>query len=278
MNEDDKSIINDILAPLRGNIDETNKALSKIQMLFEEKFLQQQRQIDNQQTQVQGLNARLLFQESLTNLHDRKIDDQEQISRKNNLRIKGLVVEDIDTPIKLKDFVTNKIQTAKIEIPVNDVDRVHRVGKVYFTQNKRVQDALIRFRSWDSRNKVYQNRKELSFKVAADLTKRRTQLLSYIYDQINEVKVDTGDEPAENKTLSAVSKVVDFVLADKNCKIKFKSKTNWFYAVNSKYEFWAQVNRLDNELTLSKVFIADEENRSNYGKYDEEKTLDEIYY
>ena len=85
-------------------------------------------------TRVSGLKK----DQPLTELHDRKIDDQEQVSRKNNLRVKRLVVERGDSPEKLKDYVKGEIQKLNIEILDGEVDRVHRVGKIYYPQNKRV--------------------------------------------------------------------------------------------------------------------------------------------
>ena len=267
MNEsiDELSELNEILAPLRLSIEETSKALQGISKLYESKFLLQQRQICNLQTRVQSLEARLSFQEHASELHERKLDDLEQVSRKVNLRLKGIVVSPGETPDKIMDTIKSEIHDNGLDVGVQDLDRCHRVGKPYYDNKRQVQDVLVKFRTWSSRNVIYQNRKKFSFHVFADLTSRRVNLLKYARDQIS---LEDG----------SVNRVVDFVFSDLNCKIKFKSKDNKFFSVSSKQEFLGLVHRLDNELTLSEEFKKDENVGINYGMYAEEATVNEIFF
>ena len=269
--------LNDILAPLKANIENTNEALGKIQKLFEKKFAQQQHEILNLQVRIQQLETKLSYQEHVTALHDRKLDDQEQVSRKVNLRLKGIEIIQGDSPIKLKDIIKTEIERLALGIPDEEIDRCHRVGKIYswggsshLPKNKRVQDVLVRFRSWNSRDIMYQRRKDFNFGVFADLTSSRSSLLRYIRELLNVVE----GEP----TSLAVGRIVNYAFADKNCKIKFRSHAGSFYTVNSEQEFLNLVTRLDDALTLSDIFKADEGNRAKYDMFQEEETLNEIFW
>ena len=106
--------------------------------------------------------------------------------------------------------------------------------------------------------------------MVADLTKRRSKLLRCVLEQcIDEDKIPND---------LAVHRVVDFAFSDKNCKIKFKSRDNKFFTINSEKEFLNLVNKLDQELSLSDAFKKDECSRENYGMFEEEGTLNDIYY
>ena len=105
----------------------------------------------------------------------------------------------------------------------------------------------------------------------ADLTSRRPNILNFVKDQCK--SIENGDP-----TDRAVNRVVDFVFADLNCKIKFKSRENKFYTINSEQEFLNLVYRLDEQLTVSDTFKADESNRINYHSFEEETSLNEIFY
>ena len=277
VDKDHLAELNDILAPLKANIENTNEALGKIQKLFEKKFAQQQHEILNLQVRIQQLETKLSYQEHVTALHDRKLDDQEQVSRKVNLRLKGIEIIQGDSPIKLKDIIKTEIERLALGIPDEEIDRCHRVGKIYswggsshLPKNKRVQDVLVRFRSWNSRDIMYQRRKDFNFGVFADLTSSRSSLLRYIRELLNVVE----GEP----TSLAVGRIVNYAFADKNCKIKFRSHAGSFYTVNSEQEFLNLVTRLDDALTLSDIFKADEGNRAKYDMFQEEETLNEIFW
>ena len=83
---------------------------------------------------------------------------------------------------------------------------------------------------------MYKNRDKFSFKVLADLTKRRNDILWSVRDDI--------------ANLPGVSDVVDFVFADQNCKLKLKTKSNRFYGFNSHGEFLNLVDRLGSDLIV----------------------------
>ena len=267
---DDLNELNAILAPIKKNILDTNKMLEDITKLYEIFFLMQKREILNLQTRIRNLEEKMSYQEYVTDLHDRKLDDLEQVSRKVNLRLKGIIIARGDSPHKLMDLITTEIQTLELGIPDEELDRCHRVGKPYFRNRNRCQDVLVKFRTWRSRDIMYQNRKKFSFLVVADLTPRRENLLKFVKEQC----ITDDGEP----TVVAVNRVVDFAFCDKNCKIKFKSMSDRFYTVSSENEFLKLVNQLDQDLTVSDDFKSDERNRGNYNIFEEEVNACEIYY
>ena len=87
--------------------------------------------------------------------------------------------------------------------------------------SKLQQDVLIKFRTWRFRDIMFQNRKKLSFLVQAVLTTRRKDLLSF-------AKGECQPKSNQNVKSMAMARVVEFVLCDINCKIKFKSKILFF--------------------------------------------------
>ena len=125
-----------------------------------------------------------------------------------------------------------------------DCDRYHRVGKKYVYRGKTYQNVLLRLCSWSARDNIYKKRKELPFKVQADLTNRRAELLDYAKDLVE------NDPEAQG--------VVAFVFCDENCKVKIFSKSKKFFAFNSKYELCNIVYRLDQEANSPEGFLEDE--------------------
>jgi hypothetical protein len=268
---DDLSELNEILAPLKQTITETSIALENITKLYEAKFLKQQRHIEILQTRLQRLEEKIYYQEQVNELHDRKLDDLEQVSRKVNLRLKGIEIFPGDSPVTIMNQIKLEISDLGLEISDGELDRCHRIGKPYMSNHRRQHDVLVKFRTWRSRNTMYQNRKKFSFRVFADLTFRRDNVLQFAKE---ECKTDENGHPMN----MAVNRVVDFVFSDLNCKIKFKSKENRFYGISSEHEFLRLVDRLDEKLTASVDFATDENNRGNYHKFEEETTKKEIFY
>ena len=252
-----------LLSPLQTNIDGINKTLVDLRNLFEEKFTQQQIIINNLLTRITALEAKVNtnnhFNTHIANTLDRKLDDIEQFSRKINLRLTGIVVEQNDTPLKLMNQIKKEASDLNLGIPDDEFDRCHRVGRTFTKNGRTHQCVLLKLCFWRTRDIIYQNRKKLSFKVSADLTPRRKGILEFAQDEIEA----TGD--------MATDRVVDYVFCDQNCKLKFKSKKNKFYTFSSESEFLMIVARLDHQLCASSELIEDERNKK-------EVELNDLYY
>ena len=116
-------------------------------------------------------------------------DSLEQYSRRNSLRISG-IPEDKDE--NTDQEVMRIAGSLGVDIGRGDIDKSHRVsnfddhrrsGKGPGTK-RRTRDVIVKFTTYNVRNKVYQERKELrntetlkSVFINEDLTKKRSKLL-----------------------------------------------------------------------------------------------------
>ena len=199
------------------------------------------------ETRLLRLESRVTFNEHVSVLTSRKIDDSEQFSRKLNLRLSGIEVVKNESPKTIMDKIQGQAHDLDINIEKFEYDRCHRVGTKYHNGDKVYQDVLLKLCFWKSRDKIYQNRKKFPFKVSADLTPRRSDILSYADDLV--------------RTDDLFNRNVSFVFADLNCNLKICSTSNKFFTFNSKYEFCNIVARLDSEMLCSSDLLDDMNNR-----------------
>ena len=215
---------------LEERIEFISRSLKDIHDLLAKSIEDRNLEITKLQTRINVLECQVKLGQHFALLHERKMDDMEQLSRKVNLRLVGIEVCRNDSPFELMNKIKKDLEENEIELPSSEIDRCHRVGPRYIYNGKTYQDALIKFGFWRSRDTMYQNRKKNGFRVFADLTSRRAGIL-------DQAKHDVINVPS-------VSDVVDFVFADVNCKLKLKSKTNRFFGFNSYVEFLNLVERL----------------------------------
>lgn len=221
---------------LELKIEELSRSLQEVQESLIKSIAHRNINIDKLQTRINVLESEVNLSQHFAGLFERKFDDMEQISRKVNLRLKGIEVFDNDSPQCIMDKIKQELVDNEVDIPHSEIDRCHRDGFKYRLNGKTYQDVLIKFGFWRSRDVFYANRKKFSFRVLADLTQRRSDILSAArYDL---------------EYLPRVSEVIDFVFSDQNCKLKLKSKSNRFYGFNSHDEFLTLVDRLGDELLV----------------------------
>lgn len=132
---------------------------------------------------ITTLENRVTESEKSKALLERKCDDLESYTRRQNLRITGIEEpadgnEDGDACMrKVKEEIA-KIDGLHLNLD-HVIDRAHRVGPKKDRNGNRVQRAMIvRFTSWRARTHVYTNRKKTTGdgKFYTDLTKRRFDL------------------------------------------------------------------------------------------------------
>lgn len=88
------------------------------------------------------------------------VDQQEQYSRRNNLRITGIEEKDNEDVVKLTlDFINNSVMEESQSISLEEIDRVHRVGRKQGTASRPI---LVRFATYRARRRVYVNRLRLN--------------------------------------------------------------------------------------------------------------------
>lgn len=242
----------DVLLPLSENISGITSALDEIRQLFENKFKKQQIVIDNLLTRVCKLESDAKLNRHISRMQERKLDDQEQVSRKINLRIEGIPVRNEDSPRAIMNVIQAEVKKLNIEVPENEFDRVHRVGSYYFDKNGNKQQAvLLKLTFWRTRDVIYENRKRFPFKILPDLTKRRKDLLTFAINAI---------ENGKNRTDEAISRTVDFAMCDQNCHLKVRGKDKSYHSFNSEDEFFSIIVKLDNKLCFTQEMVEDEAN------------------
>ena len=234
-----KTELDIILKPIEVSINTINNTLLNIRNMFNKK-------IESLQSRLAVVEARCAMNENFLYSHTRKIDDNEQYSRKQNLKLIGIELQKKESPRDLMEKIQKQVGDLEIDVDKNDYDRCHRNGNTYQYNGKTCKDVLLRLRSWDARDKIYRKRKELPFKVAPDLTVRREKLLKYAKDEC--------DINPHSKEL------VEFVFCDGNCKMKVFTKEKQFFAFNSEQEYLNIINRLHLKATASEAFIEDEKN------------------
>lgn len=109
-----------------------------------------------------GLNTKIASLES-ENLHLRQriqqleesVDNAEQYSRRNCLRVTGVPeCENENTD----DLILNLARSIDVELTVQDIDRSHRLGRPTNGASPRPRDIIVKFISYRSRAKFYKNR------------------------------------------------------------------------------------------------------------------------
>ena len=255
----DLSTLTKLLAPLEKTIEDLSRSLNEIRNFYNEQFTSQQRIINKLVTSVKLLEDRLAYSVHVTALHDRKIDDLEQVSRKVNLRISGIEIFPEDSPQKIMDKISGEVVN-HTDITIGDFDRCHRVGRKFEKNGVPHQDVIIKLCSWRARDIIYRNRKNFSFFVKPDLTSRRQEILKYARTELEE---STGEQEGDEH--GATARTVDYIFVDENCKLKLKSKGGKYHMFNSMDEFFCIVTRLDFEDSVT-----------DDHKNDEAK--DELYY
>ena len=234
--------IEQLLKPLEENIKKIQDSFTALRSLFTT-------ELDKLRTRINVLESRCALNEHFLQLQARKIDDNEQYSRKTNLRLSIPAKKD-EAPATLMNEIQDCVTALDIGLLPGDYDRCHRDGQKYNIKGKVYQDVLLRLCSWRARNNLWQNRKKLPFKVFADLTSRRSKILKLANNGFY-------NQPE-------MKKVIKFVFCDVNCKLKVCTVSEKFFGFSSEMEFLNIVSRLENDATLSEEFLQDENDELFY--------------
>ena len=174
----------------------------KIQEIVQEDFSKIADKYEQRSTILES-NVEMLKQHInvLKQLNDKlitSIDDLEQYGRRQSLRVYGVPQEDDETSESVVNKVHQIMKDIECDIPINFIDRAHRVGK------KR-QDIIVKFCSFRYRSQVYRARKKCKdVRIGLDLTATKYTLFK---DARNRVEHNPK---------------VKFVYADLNCNLKVR--------------------------------------------------------
>ena len=154
--------LDDLTADIQ-KIVETSK--QEIQTFFDEKSrdFEQGNELANSVKLIQEHVRKL--QESNVNLRKQNsilegnIDDLEQYGRRQSLRIYGVPLSDGETSEDVCNIVLRLISDANIAVPMNFVDRAHRIGKAMVKDGVKKQGIIVHFNNFHFRTIFYRARK-----------------------------------------------------------------------------------------------------------------------
>ena len=122
------------------------------------------------QQQIISLNNAMCTSES-------NIEELEQYVRRLCLRIEGVPVVENKTSEDVFSNVLDMCKKGNTNIPENDIDCAHRIGKLYVdnTSKKQCQPIIVKFTSFRKCTLVYCGKKSIKdVRVKIDLIKKKT--------------------------------------------------------------------------------------------------------
>lgn len=107
-------------------------------------------------------------------------DASEQYSRRNSLRINGIPETKDGVTTDLDKYIMDICETARADITIADIDRIHRVGKPPATDSSKPRSVIVKFATYRARRKVHILRRDIlrqeGIFVNEDLTRARSSL------------------------------------------------------------------------------------------------------
>lgn len=160
--------------------------------------------IDNLNTKLSNAEVKINALEEQNRNFCKRLDQMEQYSRRNNLRIFGLPeVRGENTDIVIAEFFHNKLS---LTLPTTAIDRSHRIGK----EGKGPRAVIVKFCSYRDRQLVFLRKKQLkgtSFVITEDLTVQRLLLKRKAIEKFGSRNVWTTDGRVTIKIGEKIQKV-----------------------------------------------------------------------
>jgi hypothetical protein len=148
------------------------------------------------ESRIEKLESSEAVMKNTTEKLRNELDRLDQYGRRSNLLIRNVEINDHDSSeedqAKITSVVKNII-SKELKLPVDSIDKLHRVGKKKDYQSKKYQNIVVRFKSHHARYDVYRKRKEVKngVKLNPHLTKRRGTLLHETVEMAE--KIDAVD-------------------------------------------------------------------------------------
>ena len=189
-----ESVVNDPESPLLKAF--VNALIPPITTAIKSELHKHEKQMNELTIKINNLQTEVTQKNNHIMKLEKHIDDMEQYSRRNCLIISGLPESDNEncdnTVIK---FARDNL---KIDLKPQEIDRSHRLpGKQTQTNNPRPRNIIVKFTSYNSRRKVFENRKELKhckdrIFINEQLTKTRNDLFYEARKLVKENKVKSA--------------------------------------------------------------------------------------
>ena len=163
----------DLLLSITSLINEQNRQIENLN----DKLTKQNSTISVLQNNVEVLNEQC---SKLRKDINTKCDELEQYSRRQCLRIEGIVKTRKEKVEDVINLVKDCFAVADVDIPDTVLDRAHRIWSVYkYESDQNIQGIIVKFNNFRYRSMFYKNRKKLKQgkRVRIDLTSNRYNIL-----------------------------------------------------------------------------------------------------
>lgn len=107
--------------------------------------------IKEQKVEIKALQTEVTALKGNLQLHQRRLDDLEDRSRRRNLAIFGFLEPDRENATELRKKIIEELIGDKLGVVVNSVERVHRVGKKC---HDKVRPVIMNFFYYNEKLKV----------------------------------------------------------------------------------------------------------------------------
>ena len=185
--EPDQEISDATKAYLEHLVSGLRQEITDLRSLIEEK---NERITSLEENVTESVRRNIVLAAKLSELEESvsvKLDDSEQYSRKDSLRIEGIQFSSDETNASLKSAVIKTLGDLGAKVSNSDIFRLHRSSKPRKRDDGRiVAQTIVKFTNWSARSAVYgtrfvgslEERKKRPIFVNLDLTKRRLGLLA----------------------------------------------------------------------------------------------------
>ena len=150
-----KKLKEDLLSNITSLINEQNKQTENLN----EKLTKQNSTISILQNNVEVLNEQC---SKLQKDINSKCDELDQYSRRQCLRIGGIVKPQKEKVEDVINIVKECFAEADVDIPDTVLERAHKIGHVYKDKSdQNIQGIIVKFNNFRYRSMLYKNRKKL---------------------------------------------------------------------------------------------------------------------
>lgn len=118
----------------------------------------------------------------------RQVDDLENRGRKNNLIIRGIQEEPLESEDTLAKIVVDHVFGAKLNVKIDSIERIHRIGRKFPRGNRPVIVKLADFRDKVTILKNCVKLKGTAYSINEDFSKRINEIRKNLWSSATEEK------------------------------------------------------------------------------------------
>ena len=117
------------------------------------------------ENKVEVLESQQVVSSKVTKELSKELDRLGQYSRRSNIVIKNVFRPETETNEDVEKVVTDIIKNdLKLPNEINNIDKLHRIGKVKMRNGKKNQDVIVRFKTHALRYNVFTASKSTKIK------------------------------------------------------------------------------------------------------------------